>query len=675
MRIRRLELKNFGPYRGEFKLDFGSKDEKNLWIIWGQNGSGKTHIFKAIKWCLYGCDPPPGSQKMRYGTERDAWEFIYGTHVGDRPPEPYMHVTLCLEVDSADSKKTQQYIVKRSVFPSSQNPTNYTQISCDFEVIKDGRRSDVPIEEIESLLPIAASQFFMFHGEEIREMSQKHTEQTGKAIELIIDAETFRQGKEDLVSVAQDVENDLDDERRKSGGIDDLLDLKKKLQEKIQSLESECLLCKTEIAEKKGQLESVDMELAKNEASRIVKEGLDLWTQRLRSNEEERKKILGRRENLINDLPSKLLLLELERVLNEKEERQKKREAQWKEISELKGALQLTIGAEKLKQCPICRTIIADRERAHIENERKAVEGKITKLEAAIEEEDPTYYEIRDTVSKIRGSSLDFEQFKKDLAENALAHDEIESNITKLKEQLSDSKIREVQSLMAERDRLLTDIGRAQERLGNFIADLEEQKKRRDGALKMMEGKGMHDNVRRNLEKQYDLATRCLGAFEDLLGRLSEVRRSAIEGYSSRIFGRLTNKSEEYEGIEIDEQYNVSVTDKHKNIVKRTKLSTGEKEVVALSFILGLKTGSEKLAPLVLDTFFTNLDGTHTENIVKALPTFADQVILILTDSEYNTLKTIAPNSFFDRIALVWNTVRIQPEERSEIKIWKETGD
>ena len=675
MRIRRLEMKNFGPYRGEFKLDFGSRTAKNLWIIWGKNGSGKTHVFKAIKWCLYGCDPPPGSQKMQYGTEKDAWEFIHGTHMGDRPPEPYMHVTVYLEVDSAASKTAQQYVVKRSVYPKSQNPTNYTQINCDFEVTKDGRRSDSPIEEIESLLPIAASQFFMFHGEEIREMSQKHTEQTRKAIELIIDAETFRQGKEDLVSVARDIENDLDDERRKSGGVDDLLDLKKRLKDKIQSLENECLLCKSEIAKKREELRSLEMELARNEDSRVLKEKLDLWVQRSKANEEERKKILGRRENLLNDLPSKLILPQLMLILGEKEHRHDKGEILKKQISELKGALQLTDGATKLKQCPICRTTITDRERTHIQSERNSIQEKISKLEAAIEEEDPTYYEIRDTVSKIKGSNLNFEQFRKDLEENALAHDEIEGNIKKLQDQLSESKVAEVKALMENKEHLLTEIGRAEERLNNFAEEKLDQEKRLETALKLIQGKGTHDNVRQSLERQYDLVTRCLSAFDGVLGRLSDVRRRAIEEHSSQIFRTLTNKPQEYDGIEIDDQYNVSVEDRHDNIVKRTKLSTGEKEVVALSFILGLKRGSEKTAPLVLDTFFTNLDGTHTENIVKALPSFADQVILILTDSEYENLKKIAPNNFFDRIAQVWQTMRIQREERSEIEIVKEVVD
>jgi DNA sulfur modification protein DndD len=667
-------MKNFGPYKGKVELDLRPKSGRNLWVIWGTNGSGKTHILKAIKWCLYGCDPSLRRQ-MQYGTERDAWEFIYGTYMEDQPPpEPYMYVYLWLEIDSEDPKKPQQYLVKRSVSPRTSRPMNATQIRCDLEVIINGRPSDSPREAIEAVLPLAASQFFMFHGEEIREMSQRHMEQTRKAIELILEAETFRQGKEDLVSVAHEVDNDLDDERRKSGGLDDLLDLKKRLKEKIQSLDNECAICKNEIAEKRKQLESVQGDLAKNEGSKIQKEKLDALNQRLEEIEEERKRILARRGDLINDLPSKLILPELMRVLQGKEERHQKREEQKRKISELEGRLQLTKDVLKLEKC-VCGRPITGGERERIKKGCADLGRTISELQAGLEEEDPTYYEIRETIVTIKSSRMDFGQFKKDLHDNALAHDEVESNIKSIERKLSDSKIEEVQKLIEQRDRLLTEIGRAEQRLDNFSTELETQKNRLEEILRILERRERHDNVKENLEKQYDLVTRCISAFENVLTNLSDVRRRAIGNQATEVFRKLTNKPEEYDRIEVDDQFNVSVIDKHNNTVHRETLSTGEREVVALSFILGLMKASEKIAPLVLDTFFVHLDEAHYGNIVKTLPTFADQIVLILTDLEYQNLKERAPSSFFKHVTQTWQTVRNQAQFASTIMSEKEDKD
>jgi DNA sulfur modification protein DndD len=106
--------------------------------------------------------------------------------------------------------------------------------------------------------------------------------------------------------------------------------------------------------------------------------------------------------------------------------------------------------------------------------------------------------------------------------------------------------------------------------------------------------------------------------------------------------------------------------------VQGEDLSTGERLVVALSFILGLKQASEKTAPLVLDTFFAHLDEEHFGNIVKALPRFADQIILILTNLEYKNLKEMAPKSFFDHISQTMQAMRNKSELRSQIELCEE---
>ncbi len=56
MKIKRIQLKNIGPYVNENTFDFDvSKTEKRMVLIGGKNGAGKTTLFNAIKICLYGC--------------------------------------------------------------------------------------------------------------------------------------------------------------------------------------------------------------------------------------------------------------------------------------------------------------------------------------------------------------------------------------------------------------------------------------------------------------------------------------------------------------------------------------------------------------------------------------------------------------------------------------------
>ena len=54
MRIESIEIQNFRQYRKE-KFTFPRiKGKKDIHVIIGENGEGKTNILNALTWCLYG---------------------------------------------------------------------------------------------------------------------------------------------------------------------------------------------------------------------------------------------------------------------------------------------------------------------------------------------------------------------------------------------------------------------------------------------------------------------------------------------------------------------------------------------------------------------------------------------------------------------------------------------
>ena len=54
MKINKLVLKNFRSYEEETIFDFTTTNEKNIILVGGKNGAGKSTIFEAIKLCIYG---------------------------------------------------------------------------------------------------------------------------------------------------------------------------------------------------------------------------------------------------------------------------------------------------------------------------------------------------------------------------------------------------------------------------------------------------------------------------------------------------------------------------------------------------------------------------------------------------------------------------------------------
>ena len=54
MFIKGITLDNYRIYHGYNRLEFNKHDNRNIFIITGNNGHGKTSLLTSLVWCLYG---------------------------------------------------------------------------------------------------------------------------------------------------------------------------------------------------------------------------------------------------------------------------------------------------------------------------------------------------------------------------------------------------------------------------------------------------------------------------------------------------------------------------------------------------------------------------------------------------------------------------------------------
>ena len=52
LRVRSLELEDFGPYRGQQSIDFSGQD--GVIVVYGDNMRGKTTLLNGIRFALFG---------------------------------------------------------------------------------------------------------------------------------------------------------------------------------------------------------------------------------------------------------------------------------------------------------------------------------------------------------------------------------------------------------------------------------------------------------------------------------------------------------------------------------------------------------------------------------------------------------------------------------------------
>ena len=53
MLIKRLKMENFRQFYGENQVVFATAKKKNITLIHGENGVGKTTILNAVLWCMF----------------------------------------------------------------------------------------------------------------------------------------------------------------------------------------------------------------------------------------------------------------------------------------------------------------------------------------------------------------------------------------------------------------------------------------------------------------------------------------------------------------------------------------------------------------------------------------------------------------------------------------------
>lgn len=163
MKIKRISLYNIGPYVGINTFDFSISRDKNIVLIGGKNGAGKTTFFKAIKTCLYGCKvwgyDAPGKEYFGIINGLVNFKTMY-----DNTSSAYIELELLFD----DGKQVTSYVLHREWKKVKTSLSEYFKIKKNGELILGAEEDDF-VNYLLSVIPPDMFNFYFFDGESIAE--------------------------------------------------------------------------------------------------------------------------------------------------------------------------------------------------------------------------------------------------------------------------------------------------------------------------------------------------------------------------------------------------------------------------------------------------------------------------------------------------------------------------
>lgn len=612
MKIDRVVLENFRQYFGKQRVVFAQDTAKNITLFHGANGAGKTSFFSALNWCLYG----EGVENIGQIISKEA---VQRASVGEM-----VHA----QVDIVFNHEGQRYIATRKIKGIKQpHGTVQEQRDVEFMLMRtgfDGQTKMIsnPIGTINAILPSTVRTYFFFDGEKIDNFARPEAGREVKtAIYQVLNLEILTRAKNHLAAAARELRGEL------KGLVGDELKALIAQDEEARQQQSDLLRRQEEIKREmeaaKRHVAEVNQQLRDLEAVQAQQAQYELFSQQITARQSEFASLINRIRELASqgyvsvaaDAYTKALI-----VLNEKRQR-----------GEIPSNIRKQFVQDLLDRgiC-ICGRAFSEHEPAHIQLMQllehavpRSLEDDVLNTSSSLNTLAERGCQISNDLTTAMTEKVRLQDLIKDLHEQ---RDDVER-------QMKGSGQVEVSALANKRDQYQADIEEYRTELVRIELELESIK-RRISELDREIGKARKQEHREQLlSRKVELAQQSSDAIGDIYDGFAEQMRQQIEARTREIFRTLVWKGSHFQDVRLTPDYQLEVIDRY-NSAARPELSAGERQVLSLSFIMGMAGVAQREAPLVMDTPFGRLSSAHRDSITSTLPELAHQLVLFVTDEE-----------------------------------------
>ncbi|WP_188207542.1 DNA sulfur modification protein DndD [Alkalibacillus aidingensis] len=631
MILKKLIFDNYKTFYGYQEIDLSIPKEvrdeegKNIILLGGLNGAGKTTILKAIIYILFGKRGMSETEHKRLFSN-----VINNTFFDEGGRES--SVILALETDSGE-----EWQLKAKWYFDQYK--RLTREERDLIVTRPGSRMNkkAKIDNIEvynkfidKIIPYHAAPFFIFDGEEIKEIIlRQNSSEMKEAIHKITGMESYTQLITDLKSLQKTFENKLASSANNSK-IKKYQEEISEIDKKIEKLEAQKEKVDSEGEQLKNKLEkekeqrNEKISLNNNSREKFVK----------KQSQKETELDLARHElnqlyknNVLSIILSRKIN-KLQQQLNLENEVKRKRLIEETSLAPYRDFMKQLLN--KNIKPPLTESQL---------NQIKELGQEIWVKENNIDiNTSEGFEEIHDLSSKDQNILINYKAADKTLITNHI------NKIEKLERDLRELEV-EIRNAPTE-----VDISKENERIDSLTKLIGENNlKLRSVNIKLTKTKNEKSEITNKLTRlsgkelnveeindQYKLLQKTISTMEEYIEEVTTMKARFIQEEFSSMLNKLFRKQDEFGKIDFDiDSYTIRLYNDKMQEISIQDRSAGEMQMISSALIWALTKVSDLTLPIVVDTPLGRLDSHHRQQLINHYyKNLSDQIIILSTDTE-----------------------------------------
>lgn len=627
MHFSSIELYNYGIYKGKHIISLTDQEgTKNVTLVGGMNGRGKTTILDSIFLCLY------GRKSTEYITgKKEAYNKLLKDHINKSANDKSTHIKLTMEMD--DDEGTLIAITRAWNMNGEKIDTT---LLVEKNGIEDNYLSENWEYYVEELIPFGIAKFFFFDNEKISQIADDDAfDKIKDSIKSVMGVTTI----ESLCAHVEKIRKEKNTNLKKSGS--DLLT--KESEELGQSIEDSETKIRNLFAQKAAlvpELAKLNDELEQTEQA-FWKKGGNLGLNHddiIRDQHALKEQADSLKEEAITlasnpavplCLCKSLTISTYNKICSEENARAKNYSLPVVStlydslLKKFQGEFSETSDSYKLLAAIIKQQLHELQQEAESDSSSSLTPLAKTLIEKFVSEDSLALRQKASTIVTENDKVLtSLQQLEVHLSSSAEKNDTIKL-------------LNKIKDLQAKKTQLESDINRCEDQIRSAQYEKEQLERQLNKVLLKIaaDADTSDDNVR-----IFEYSTMTLEIMQEFVHRLQAQKVNQLEKNITSCFEFLAQKQAIITSISIDsETLDITLKDYNGGVLLKDQLSAGEKQMFAISILWGLALSSGYKLPVIIDTPMARLDSAHRSNFInKYLPNASSQVIVLSTDEEIN---------------------------------------